>query len=167
MAQLRKARNFNHDNYDKVKTIKAVRAVTHLGLKDAKDAVEDVVDRGLSISMDISRNLSPAVIQDSIREIESNGLLLTYKSQKIDFVLEGLKQSAIMCAREDEYELSQLIMGVLLDYDKIEERRESDRMKRVEEEAVRKFKDKERREKEAQFEHNKQVRWKKEAELGL
>lgn len=167
MAHLRKARNFNYDNYNKVATIKAVRAVTHLGLKDAKDAVEDAVDRGLSISMDISRNLSPAVVQDSIRVIEDNGLLLTYKSQKIDFVLEGLKQSAIMCAREDEYELSQLIMSVLLDYDKIEERRESERMKRVEEEAVRKFKDRERREKEAQFEHNQQVRWQKEGKLGL
>lgn len=167
MAHLRKGRNFHPDRYNKVATIKAVRAATAVGLKEAKDAVEDAVERGMVVKMDVSNTLAPAALQDAIHAIENNGLVLSHKSQKIDFVLESLKQSAVMCAKEDEYELSQLIMSVLVEYEKIEDRREVDRMKRVEEEAIRKFKDRERREKEAQFEHNQQVRWKKEADMGM
>ena len=167
MAYLRKGRNFHPDRYDKIKTIKAVRAATAVGLKEAKDAVEDAVERGLVIKMEVNRNLSPVHLSDAITGIEENGLVLTHKSQKIDMVLESLKQSAILSAKEDEYELSQLIMNVLVEYEQIEDRREVERMKRVEEEAIRKFKAKERQDKEEQFEHNQRKRWKQQEHEGF
>lgn len=167
MAHLRKGRNFNPDRYNKVATIKAVRSATGVGLKDAKDAVEDAVNSGLVIKMEIARNIAPTVLDDAIHTIEDNGLVLSHTSQKIDIVLESMKQSAILAAKEDEYELSKLIMNVLLEYEKIENRREVARVERVEQEAIRKHNERTRQEKEAQYEHNQQIRWQKEAKAGL
>ncbi len=167
MSHLRKARNFNPNNYNKVATIKAVRAVSGLGLKEAKDAVEAAVERNEVVKVQISRHIESAVVNDCIKTIEQNGLALGYKSHRIDVVLEGLKQSAILCAKEDEFELSQFIMDALLKYEKVEEKREDERMKRVDEASARKFKEDERRDKRAKMEHDQQLRWKKEAEMNL
>ena len=58
-------------------------------------------------------------------------------------------------------------MDALLKYEKVEEKREDERMKRVDEASARKFKEDERRDKRAKMEHDQQLRWKKEAEMNL
>lgn len=167
MAHLRKARNFVRVNYNKVAVIKAVRSLTGLGLKEAKDTVEDAVDRNRPANIDIARHLENPIIDDCVRTIEQNGLTIDDKSQKIDFILEGMKQSAILSTKEGEYELAQLLTDALIKYEKIEKRRDDELVKRVEEAKAAKFAEEQRREKRTEFEHKTLLRHKKEADAGI
>jgi hypothetical protein len=150
MATLKAARNYDSTNFNKVAVIKAVRSVSGLGLKEAKDAVEDAM-AGHKITVDIAPNLANVVIEDCVETIEMHGMSLSWKGTHTDFILKSVQQNAVLATNSDDYELAQLLLNVLTEYAKVEDQREQDRIKRGEEAAIRKFKENERREKEEQF----------------
>lgn len=120
MAYLVKNRNFVESN--KVKAIKAVRAITRLGLKDAKDAVEDAMD-GHTITIESSFNPRDPAIAHELSELKCFGFELAHEKTKASMILESVKQSAILAAKEDDYDLARLLLNVLTEYEEISEAR--------------------------------------------
>jgi len=117
MTYLTKNRNYHQSN-NKVAAIKAVRAITGIGLKEAKDAVEDAM-AGRAANIDSTFNPHDPIHASGLRDLADMGFDLGDKNVKSAIILESVKQSAILAAKEDDYELSRLLLNVLTDYDEI------------------------------------------------
>ena len=120
MAYLVKNRNYHNPN--KVAAIKAVRAITGLGLKEAKDAVEEAMV-GHIVSINTSFNPYDTIHAAGLQDLSDMGFDLGDKKTKTAIVLESVKQAAILATKEDDYDLTRLLLNVLTEYDEICEAR--------------------------------------------
>ena len=122
MAHLIKNKNYSTNFSNKVAAIKAVRAITGLGLKEAKDAVEDAMI-GNAVSINTSFNPHDPIHSGGLQDLKDMGFDLGDKNTKTAIILESVKQAAILATKEDDYDLTKLLLNVLTDYDTICEAR--------------------------------------------
>jgi hypothetical protein len=127
MATLRTTRKFNKNNYNKIVVIKAYRQISGVGLKEAKDAVESAAD-GFPQEFKL-QNISSTIESESesITNMADEGFTIGSANPKIEVIIEATKQSAILATNEGDAELARILLGVLIDFRAIEDRREDER----------------------------------------
>jgi hypothetical protein len=114
MSRLRISKNGMSENFNKVAVIKAVRQLTGIGLKEAKDAVEEAMTGTVVIIKDGTPHDSTiASNYDSHDGIHDNGMELLFGTSKTQFIVQAIRESAKMAADEEENELAILLLDVL------------------------------------------------------
>ncbi len=127
MATLRTTRKFNKNNYNKIIVIKAYRQISGVGLKEAKDAVESAAD-GFPQEFKLQHITSTIEREsESITNMADEGFTIGSANPKIEVIIEATKQSAILATNEGDAELARILLGVLIDFRAIEDRREDER----------------------------------------
>lgn len=127
MATLRTTKGFNKRSYNKVAVIKAFRQLSNFGLKEAKDAVEAAA-AGLPHEF-ILGNLASTIEReaDAITTMTDEGFTIGSANPKIEVIIEATKQSAVLATNEGDSELARILLGVLIEFDAIENRRADER----------------------------------------
>lgn len=158
MASLRTTRGFNKNRYNKVKAIKAFRQLSSLGLKEAKDGVESAAI-GIPYEFQLN-NLSSTVDREgeALTSLTEEGFTIGSVSPQIEVILEATKQSAIMASKAGDSELARILLGVLIEFDTIEKRREDERYADYEAAANRRHIAKEREIEREKMQHEREMR---------
>ena len=158
MSRLRISKNGMSQNFNKVAVIKAVRQLTGIGLKEAKDAVEEA----MTGTVVLIKNGTPhdstiASSNDANDSIHENGMELFFGTSKTQFIVQAIRESAKLAADEEENELAILLLDVLRQHEinevaKEERYRETqeqnrirahgERMRREEQDAIREAQEK-------------------------
>ncbi len=127
MATLRTTRKFNKNNYNKIIVIKAFRQISGVGLKEAKDGVESAA-AGFPQEFKL-QNLSTTIERESesITNMADEVFTIGSANPKIEVIIEATKQSAILATNEGDTELARILLGALIDFKAIEQRREDER----------------------------------------
>jgi len=113
MAKLRLLQQANPANFNKVACIKAVRQLTGIGLKEAKDAVE-LAMTNVAVTFDnITAERSINADQSSFDALRENGMELVAGTNKIEFIIEAVKESAKMAADDGEEDLAILLLTAI------------------------------------------------------
>ena len=116
MARLRISKQGMPDSFNKVAAIKAVRLLTGIGLKEAKDTVEEAMT-GVIVEIDdssaIQRELTTANTHEAIENLRAQGMELQNGTTKIEFILQAVKESAKLATDEKETDLAILLLGVI------------------------------------------------------
>jgi hypothetical protein len=116
MAKLRISATGMAEGFNKVACIKAVRALTGIGLKEAKDAVESAMT-GIVVEF---KHIDPRRTVDTdpeyLESLRVNGLELSAGTNKVDFILAALKESAKLAADAGEEELAIAILGAIVQH---------------------------------------------------
>ena len=153
MSRLRISKNGMPEHYNKVAVIKAVRQLTGIGLKEAKDAVEEAMTGIVVIIKDGTPHESTiASSHDANDSIHENGMELYSGTSKTQFIIQAIRESAKMAADEEETDLAILLLGVLSQHeaneiekeeryreaqDQIRIRAHGERMRREEQDSMR------------------------------
>jgi len=127
MTYLVTNKNYNaaYGSNNKVAAIKAVRATTGIGLKEAKDAVEDAME-GQTVEINTSFNPRDPAFTGTLSDLAVIGFDLSDKTIKSDIILTSVKQAAIMATKDENIELARLLLNVITDYEQIcEDRRQA------------------------------------------
>jgi len=127
MTYLVTNKNYNalNGSGNKVPAIKAVRATTGIGLKEAKDAVEAAME-GQTVEINTSFNPRDPAFTGTLSDLAAIGFDLSDKTIKSDIILASVKQGAIMATKDENYDLAQLLINVITDYEQIcEDRRQA------------------------------------------
>lgn len=158
MSNLRITRVFDRNKYNKVACIKAYRFLTNQGLKEAKDAIENIID-GKNVNFDIAPNLDPSKFSEQIEVLESNGFTLKNNDHQIEIILEATKQSAIMAINAGDSDLASILLNSLKKYENVLEEREARRIKEYEEKQERDLRHRERQERHEEIKSSQNKRW--------
>lgn len=162
MAKLRLSNGTMRDGFNKVAAIKAVRQLTGIGLKEAKEVVEEAMT---GVVVDLSASVpdeSLISVQESYHALAAQGLELIQGTNKVEFIVAAIKESAKMAADEEEEELAIMLLDVIRQHkencDEKKRREEADR------EAARERSHAERirREEIANFREQEEQRWENE-----
>jgi len=153
MSRLRISKNGMPEDFNKILVIKAIRFLTGIGLKEAKDAVEEAMTGVITIIEDGNpRELSTTTGDEAHENIRANGMELFNGTSKVEFVVQAIRESAKLAADEEETELAILLLDVLrqheINIDAKEERRQeileqkrirahAERMRREEQDEIR------------------------------
>ena len=106
--------------HNKVAAIKALRSMSGLGLKDAKDGVEDVMSgRTLTVPLSINalddRGLLNA--REEIATLRAEGIHVGVGGTKRDVVIGATRSAAKMAVNDKQYDLAIDLIKVLRDHD--------------------------------------------------
>lgn len=103
---------------NKVIAIKALRNLAGLGLKEAKDAVEEAMC-GVTVTFDSSRKALDLTGSDSeaFRDLKGQGILVVGGAGKRGVIITATRSSAKMAVDEGEYELAISLINVLKEHD--------------------------------------------------
>lgn len=104
---------------NKVSAIKAARTLFGLGLKEAKDAIEEVMNKGVS-EFEIHPANAPKHLDKMSPEmltLMGEGIQIGGIETKKSAVIEALRSSAKVAMSDREYDLAISIIGVLKEHD--------------------------------------------------
>jgi hypothetical protein len=105
---------------NKLAAIKALRSFTGLGLKDAKDAVEDVMD-GHNLDVPVNGNLidnhGKLVARDELAALRENGIHVSLGGTKREAVIGATRSAAKIAIEDCQYDLAIDLIKVLRDHD--------------------------------------------------
>lgn len=122
MTTFKRSRDFTVNNYNKVAVIKALRAVSGVGLKEAKDAVEQAAD---GIAFEFNAPISTNENWDELQTMKTNGFTIAQANDRVTIILESIKQNAIFSTKDGDNDLARLLLNVLSDYEQIQNDREA------------------------------------------
>jgi hypothetical protein len=131
MSKLRLTRAGMPADFNKVAAIKALRLLSGVGLKEAKDAVEEAMT-GAVVDLTQTAPIDELGVQESIRNLEAQGFEFINGKGKIPFVIEAIKESAKLAADEEDEELAMLLLDVIKQHRENCERREHEAEERRE-----------------------------------
>jgi len=104
--------------YDKIAAIKGVRALTGMGLKEAKEAVEDIVP-GRQKVFQISHAILEPSFTEAINRIRSSGLTVQVgKNNNVarSGIGEGIRKLVTYANMSAQYDISRALLDVLETY---------------------------------------------------
>ena len=104
------------DSYDKVRCIKALRALTGLGLKEAKEFVEEVADKDI-VTADVIVKGEEDEIAQAIKNLASAGILADRTSrEEIAELTTQLVEVTISAIKLDQLQLSKELLDLIIRY---------------------------------------------------
>jgi hypothetical protein len=114
MSRLRILKTGMPEDFQKVPAIKAVRQLSGLGLKEAKDAVEEAMT-GTVVVIEDKRPHDPSApaMYDASENLRAQGMILQVGTSKTEFIVQAIRESAKLAADEDETELAILLLDAL------------------------------------------------------
>lgn len=96
----------NSGNWNKVAGIKAIRALTQLGLKEAKDMIEEAVGRNVEMEVILPSSEAAGLLQD----LEYSGVVVHPAGPAVrQLVLGSIREMAILATVSGEYGLASRI----------------------------------------------------------
>lgn len=123
VKKMRQTLNFRYTPnsiYNKVVVIKALRSLTGLGLKEAKDAIEAMVDnagRPHLIEVTTTLSMNELLRCDEIKTLADGGFTPTNITTKRAVILGAIRSAAKMAINEKEHELAIALTNVLKEHD--------------------------------------------------
>jgi len=100
----------------KVASIKALRTLTGLGLKEAKDAVEDAMDTGKT-SIQMYGDPVSLLRTEEVKILTSEGFRVNGIGDKKEAIVNSVQTSARIAIQDKQYELAIDLLKVLKDHD--------------------------------------------------
>ena len=114
MSRLRISKHGMPQDYNKVASIKAVRQLCGIGLKEAKDAVEEAMTGTVVAITDLTPHASSQMSNhDAHESLRAQGMILQAGTSKTEFIIQAVRESAKLAADEEETELSILLLDAL------------------------------------------------------
>ena len=152
MSRLRISKHGMPEDFNKVATIKAVRQLCGIGLKEAKDAVEEAMTGTVVVITDLTPHASSQMSNhDAHESLRAQGLVLQSGTSKTEFIVQAIRESAKLAADEEETELSILLLDALRKHEINVDAREEKWKESQEQDRVRAHAEKMRREEQDQI----------------
>jgi len=175
MSRLRISKNGMHEDFNKVAAIKAVRQLCGIGLKEAKDAVEEAMTGTVVVIADLTPHSSSQMSsQDAHENLRAQGMELLRGTSKTEFIVQAIRESAKLAADEEENNLAILLLDVLrqheIDVAEKEENwriaQEQNKMRAHNEKVRREEQDKIRDQQERRFQESRKRKHDEEVNIG-
>ena len=114
MSRLRTTKRGMPHDFNKVAAIKAVRQLAGIGLKEAKDAVEEAMT-GIVVVIEDVRPHDPSApaMYDASESLRAQGMELSSGTTKTQFIVQAVRESAKLAADEEETDLAILLLDAL------------------------------------------------------
>ena len=117
MSKLRLTRAGMPADFNKVAAIKAFRQLSGVGLKEAKDAVEEAMANG-SVEIDLYGEPSASLLRtEEVKILQGEGFRISGITDKKEVILRSTKTSARIAVDEGEYDLAIDLIKVLQQHD--------------------------------------------------
>ena len=99
--------------YNKVQAIKGLRKLSGMGLKEAKDFLEDVERKAVPVVAKIIPVVEGFDLHDAITMLAEGGAAVTAMSGEREDILGKINAAAVDAVRATEYELAEELIEVL------------------------------------------------------
>jgi len=160
MSRLRITKRGLPEDFQKVPAIKAVRQLTGIGLKEAKDAVEEAMTGAVVVLEDKRPHDSSApAMYDAVESLRTQGMELSSGATKTEFIIQAVRESAKLAADEEETELAILLLDVLRQHEINVTEKDERYMEAQEQNRIRAHAERMRREEQDQVREAQEVRF--------
>ena len=100
----------------KIPQIKALRKAAGIGLKPAKDAVEESYDTGKAVVVEIDRLQTKARLLEGLQELRNMPTVTVFTASSSDGIVK-IKRLVTTLVRDGDYDLAQALIEVVKEHD--------------------------------------------------